>query len=688
MAKVETIQLDPLPPFRSVDDAISAALDSLNPPARITVQEAAKRRCIEANNQWIPWRDDVAPYMNEPGNLVTSRAFDGIAFVGPARCSKSEGLVINPLVHAVLAQPRTVAVFSPTRDAAREWSVGMVDPLITYSPELKSRIRRDLTFEKTFAGGARLTIDWPVRTKLAQRSIPLVIFTDFDAMDMDVGGDGSPWNTGRKRTQSAQSRAMTIAESSPRFAILDESWTPKTPHEAPPTEGIFAIYNSGTRGRLYWRCVDCSGEYEPRFEHLSYPDEGTPADRGAAAVMVCPHCGSIAAQSARRDMNLSARWLHEAEDGTLVPITDGVRNTTVASYHLAGPAAALASWPQIVTRYLEAEQVFEDTGDEKPIKAVVNIELGMAYLPRSRGNSAALSEAGLRDAATDHAWKTAPKGTVFVLVSVDVQPGRFVVQAEAYLRDMERVMIDRFDVHTPPKTSPRPDDRRIDPGRYGEDWDALFALVDLAYPVATESYALQPLAVVVDSGGEAGVTPNAYAFWRKARKTFPRRFHILKGRGGEHMKRAEVRIPDSAQKGKKYIAKDVRILWVGTDRLKDEIAASLLRDADGSRALHIPRLAPKEVFAEYASERRTEKGWEKKPGVKRNEALDLSVYSLALAIVLGAEKINWDNPPIWARSDRSNSFAIDLDAKDAEAVAEPEKPKAKGWVIKRPGRKR
>lgn len=679
----------PLPGFRSVDDAVSEALPALAPVARITVEEIAPRRQIEAGGQWVPWRPDVAPYMSEPMAMVTSRRFDSLVFVGPARSSKSEALVINPLAHMILAQPRLAAVFSPKRDAAREWSIETLDAVIANSPDLAARkaVGRsaDNTFEKRFRAGGRITVDWPVAQKLAQRSIPLVIMTDYDAFEQDVAGEGTPFALGRKRLQSAGSRGMIVIETSPRFPVLNEAWSPQTPHEAPPTRGALAEYNNGTRGRLYWTCPDCGLEFEPAWERIHYPDEGSPAQRGAGAYMACLHCGGIIEPSQKRALNASARWLHEADDGTLVPMGDAVRTTQTASYHLAGPAAALAPWSQLVTRYLEGEKAFEETGAETGLKAAVNVELGLPYLPRAQGNSAALNEGRLREGMTDHAWQVCPAQTAFVTVAVDVQNGRFVVQVEAWQPDLSRVVIDRFDLHAPPETAPRAASRRIDPARYAEDWSVLFALADRSYPVAGADHELRPLGVIVDCGGEPGVTPNAYAFWREARGKFPRLFHLVRGRGGDRVKRAEVRVPETAHRGKEFVARDVKIVWAGTDRLKDEIAASLLRESEGARALLVPKGAPPEMPKEYAAEKRTEKGWTKRPGVQRNEALDLSVYALALAIVLGVEAINWDRPPKWAVSGPGNIRAV---AQSPEADAPGDEAPEKEGAKLRKGRKR
>jgi phage terminase large subunit GpA-like protein len=234
-------------------------------------------------------------------------------------------------------------------------------------------------------------------------------------------------------------------------------------------------------------------------------------------------------------------------------------------------------------------------------------------------------------------------------------------------------LIDRLDIHQPPKAAPRAADRQIDPAKYGEDWDALLDLMTLSYPVANADHRLKALSVICDAGGAAGVTPRAYNFWRKMRKSHPRRFHLVRGVGGDNKKRAEVKAPETSHQGRKKAARDVLLVRAGTDRLKDEIAASLNREDVGASAIHIPKGAPAEICAELAAERRTPKGWEPRPGVKRNEALDLAVYDLALVIVLGIEKIDWSQPkacPAWAVIGPGNSFALlDLDT-DQDLAAE------------------
>lgn len=657
--------IEPLPGYATAAEALEDAADAYKPLKRDLVSEAAVRRSIEVSGQPSPFRWDVAPYMREPGDLVTSRRFDSIVLVGPARCSKSEGLVINPVVHAILSQPRKVSVFSPTQAAAKRWSETALSWLIVNSPELAARLIKDGVFVKTFRGGTHLSADWPVESALSQRSLDLVVSTDHDEVERQGGGSlGNVFGRMRKRTEAAGSRGMAVAESSPRFPVLDETWSPDGPHQAPPCDGIVGLYNKGSLGRLYWTCPhsECGAQFIPEWGLIQYPADGTPAERGRGAYMVCPHCGGVIEFRARGDMNADAVWLHVDDGGALVEIGDLHRACTTASYWIPGPAAALAPWSRLVTRVLEAEADYADRGDEAALRSAYNVDLGLPYLPRSLSDAESLSASVLRERATSDAWQVCPPGTAFLTVAVDVQGRHFVVQVEAWQTNLSRVVIDRFDITQPPPDSPGAGARALSPSRYAEDWGALDPLIDRAYPVAGTGYALAPLGVICDSAGQAGVTPNAYDYYRRQRRENPGRFFLVKGRDGDNTKRAELRSPETTQPGRRHMQRGVKIVFAGTDRLKDEIAASLMRGADGARRLSVSEYAPSEMHDEYAAERRGDKGWEPRPGCKRNEALDLSVYALALAIVRGAEAINRAAPAARFAPDDTNARAVPLPA--------------------------
>jgi phage terminase large subunit GpA-like protein len=691
------------PRYASATDCLAAALPSIAPLERRTVPDwAAAKRRLSDNGSIVPWRNEVVPYMVEPAVMTSSRRYRAVGFAGPARTAKTAALIENKIGQIIECEPGDVRVIHMDQQSARTFSKKKVAALIRHSPSLKERQPQergaDNLYDKRFLGDMMLDIGWPVISHLSGFEIPTMLLTDYDRMPEDIDGEGNPFDLAMKRTQTAGSLGMTIAESSPGRLLLDEDWKPnrRFPHMAPPTSGILALYNRGTRGRWFWTCPDCGNRFEPDFPLLVYPKEGTPAERGREAEMMCPHCGVTIAARHKRDLNLAGAWLHEAADGSLVAIDDErIRDTDIVSYWLKGPAAAFQSWTELVTRYETAIEEFERTGDETSLKTTVNVDQGHPHKPRSLGMGSDITVQSLKERAERTPLGVAPQETRFVLVSVDVQKGRFVVQFEAFAPEMERWLIERREIHTPPEGAPGADKRAIDPAHYREDWAVLFDLLDEVFPVAGTGLGIRPAALIVDSGGESGVTDKAYAFYRKAmREGYRRRIHILKGMSGWERDRAVEIEPRKENRKRRKGRSDLTLVQIGTWKLKSELLASLSRKEPGPGAYHLSDELMDQAFEELCAERKTPKGFELKQGQKRNEALDLAVYSLALAIVLGAEKIDWAKPPAWAAEAERNSFAVPLDApKDDPA---PQTPIANtgsastanwgsGWIPKRNG---
>ena len=671
------------PRYAQAIDALAKALPSIAPIERVTVSVWAERdRHLLDNGAVVKWRNDVVPYMCEPADMVTSRRYRGAVFAGPARTGKTDGLIINTIGHKVCCDPGDIRVIHMDQAAAREFSVKKVSNLIRLSEKVRERQATgrfsDNIYDKRFLGNMMLDIGWPVISKLSASDIPTMLLTDYDRMPDDIDEEGNPFDLAMKRTQTFGSRGMTIAESSPGRLLTDEDWKPstETPHLAPPTTGILALYNRGTRGRYYWQCRDCMEFFEPDFDLIVYPRNGTPAERGAQAELACRRCGGLIAPRHKREFNLGGVWLHEAGDGSLVEIGDSnVRETDIVSWWLKGAAAAFQSWAELVTKYEAALEELERTHDETSLKTTVTVDQGHPHKPRALGAGASLTVQSLKDRAERYPVGIAPTSARFLTVQVDVQSRSFVVHVDAWGADLERWTIDRREIVNPPASAPSADKRAIDPARYAEDWDILFALLEEVFPVAGTGFGIRPCALIVDSGGEDGVTSRAYAFYRKAkRKGYIRRVFLVKGAPGWKVDRArEVELEKIGQKRQKGPT-DLRYVRAGTWRLKSEVTANLSRTDPGPDSYHLSANLPDNVFEEMCAERQTAGGWELRQGQKRNEALDLAVYGKALVIVLGAESIDWSAPPQWAATLDQNAFAVRLDAarpEDPEPVAVP-----------------
>lgn len=675
----------PPPDFATCESVLREALPTLRPQRRVNVpQWAQQSRRLSLPTYQGKWKNEFAPYMTEPASMITSRRYGGVVFVGPARTVKSESLILNALGHAIECKPRDTLVVCQTQDSAKQFSERKLAPMLRANPHLQalqmSGRGADNIHEKKFAGGMNLQIRWPVIGYFSQNEFFTVLLTDRDRMPDDVDGEGDPFFLARKRVQHAGSLGMVVSESSPGRLIAQDDWTPATPHEAPPCGGVLAEYNLGTRGQFYWDCPHCHAAFRPLFDTLHWEERSTHGETARTVFMACPH-GCVIGPDRKNDLNLSGLWLHEAGDASLVEISDpSIRDTDIVSYWCEGPVAAMQSWEQLVLRYLQGRAQFDERGDETALKATITLDQGRAYLPSVRSVGEGLTPETLKALAKKFPMGVAPEPTRFITLQVDVQGNRFVVSAEAWGPDLEHWLIDRFDIALPPEGAPASevDDngkprRAIDPPRYAEDWKALEPLLERAYAVGDTGYSLLPRAVIIDSGGAAGVTQNAYRFYRSmVAKGLRHRVFIAKGMGGTDRQRAVYAAPEKVLGTRKKRTTDIRLVQVGTDPLKDEVSLALTRKEPGPNAYHLSEDLSDTAFAEFCAEMRDEKGcWQLRKAGLRNESLDLAVYAKALAIVLKAEKIDWARPEAWARPVAENSYAILHRSSDDSETAKP-----------------
>lgn len=673
--------LAPLPPFTSARDVLRRCLASLLPATRMSVVEAATRFMkVNANGRWSGFDPEVTPYMIEPANMLASRLYREWVFVGPARAGKTV-VILQGVNHGITCDPGVMHITYMTESTAEKWVDEELLPMIENSPELAKRQgtgRSDRNIlSKKFIGGAKLTIGPPTKANLSGRTIRTVLFPDLDRMPLTIGKEGTPFSMGAKRNETLGSRGMTAAESSPGHPITDPEWQAQTPHEAPPAAGIVDLYNGGTRGRWYWDCPCCGEPFSPSFDFLVYDKDLLPAEAGEQAYMVCPHddCGGVIEASEKVALNRKGYWLHETAAGGLARIDSGdVLKSERVSYMMDGAAAAFASWARLVAKYETAQRALKTTGDEEQLKVVVNTDLGRPYLPQAMRTEALLSLKDLKAARLEIPKKVAPSWARFLIAAVDVQKGRFVVQVMAFGLDGQRVPIDRFDLHTPPADAPGATDRGLQPEKFIEDWEVLRPLLSeaYAYPVEGAEHALMPMAVGCDFHGEPGVSDRADAFW-SARKADGEkdRWFFIRGYGGFKVDgRRWYKQPSRASKGDKPRA--IWLLNIATDRYKDTLFAALGRTEGGPGSQRVPLWMEDDHLKELTAEVRKATGYEKRPGMPRNESIDLSSYALAVAEHKGLDRLSSATSlPEWALEGWANTYAV------AQASDETTKPAPK-----------
>lgn len=657
----------------------------LKPPERLSVAEAAEKyRVVNNPGAYIgPWQNATTPYMVEPMDVLASDRFNAEVFVGPAQCGKTDALFINWIAYSVAVDPMDMLLFSPTQQAARDFSMRRLDRLHRHSPDVGAKLLKDKDsdnkFDKHYTSGVMVTLGHPSVSQLAGRPVGRTGLTDYDRMDDDIDGEGSPFDLARKRTTTFGRFAMTLAESSPSRPITNPHWVRQSPHEAPPTTGILALYNRGDRRRWYWPCPDCGEYFEGRFDHLQWKALPNAVDAAETVRMLCPLCSYEIHPDQRHEMQQRGRWVKDGQRVSPKGVVTGEgERSDIASFWLNGIAAAFVTWPKLVLTYIQATAEYERTGSEDALVKFYNTDLGEPYLPKNL-DSGRLPEV-LKERAEDVEEKTVPDDVRFLVAAVDVQRNAFVVQVAGIAPGdpFDMWIVDRYTIHRSNRTDPADPTQFlwVKPGTYLEDWQKLSEqVIGSSYPLADGSGRRMMVKLTVcDSGGRDGVTGNAYNFWRGLKKTgLHNRFHLVKGDHILTKPRAYIDYPDSKQKGAKAVARgDVPVLFLNSNLLKDTLAHRLDSTVPGRGMVRFPDWLPDYVYTELCAEQKTDKGWVNPPHT-RNEAWDLAYYVLGACAspLLQAERIDWDNPPGWAAPWGSNSLVFA--EKDNRPFANPPK---------------
>ncbi|MGL2017735.1 phage terminase large subunit family protein, partial [Escherichia coli] len=619
------------------ETAKAARTDSgyiLRAPRRMRVADAVAqymRVPMGAGNS-VPWDPLVAPYVIEPMNCLASREYDAVIFVGPARTGKTIGLIDGWVIYNVICDPADMLIIQMTEEKAREHSKKRLARTFRVSPEVVSRLSPNKNdnnvYDRTFLAGNYLKIGWPSVNIMSSSDYKCVALTDYDRFPEDIDGEGDAFSLASKRTTTFMSSGMTLVESSPGRDVKDVKWRRTSPHEAPPTTGILSLYNRGDRRRWYWPCPHCGEYFQPCGDVVAgFRDIADPVLASEAAYIQCPSCSGRILPEQKRELNGRGVWLRDGEsinaDGSRY---GDPRRSRIASFWMEGPAAAYQTLSQLVYKLLTAEQEYETTGSEETLKTVINTDWGLPYLPRASMEQRK-SEL-LEQRAEPVPSRSVPDGVNFLVATVDVQAGRhrrFVVQVTGYGSRGERWIIDRYNITQSLRGDSDGESQRIDPASYPEDWDVLLTDVfHKSWPLASDpSQQMRLMAMAVDSGGEDGVTDNAYKFWRRCRRDgLGKRIYLFKGDSIRRAKLISRTFPDNTGRtGRRaQAAGDVPLWLLQTDALKDRVNNALWRDSPGPGYVHFPDWLGSWFYDELTYEERSSDGKWSKPGRGANEA--------------------------------------------------------------------
>lgn len=326
----------------SLASAVVAGCDissMFRPPRRMKISDAVRKymRVPRDAGNSVAWESTLTPYVVEAMNCLSSRSYDAVVFVAPARTGKTLGLIDGWISYNIVCDPSDMLVVQMTQDKAQEHSKRRLAKMFRHSPAIARRLsphRNDNNVhDKTFRDGSFLKIGWPSINVFSSSDFKCVALTDYDRFPEDVDGEGDAFSLASKRTTTFMSLGMTLVESSPGREITDTRWKPSSPHEAPPTTGILSLYNRGDRRRWYWPCPHCGEYFQPSMANMTgYRHIADPMEASEAARIQCPHCHKLTEPQQKRELNNRGVWLREGQhidrDGNITG--DAVRAAVMA----------------------------------------------------------------------------------------------------------------------------------------------------------------------------------------------------------------------------------------------------------------------------------------------------------------------------------------------------------------------
>lgn len=671
----------------------------LKPPERLEVHEAAARY-VHLENPPVysgPYDNDQTPYMVEPMNMTQSRDHTALIFVGPAQSGKTEAIVLNVLAYSIKCNPLDIILYHMSQTAAGDFSERRVGRLHRNSKaigaELAGGQHSDNTYRKLYKSGMMFTISWPSINEMSSKPVPVVMFTDYDRMPEDVGGEGSPFTLGKKRTQTFRNFGMTIVDTSPGHPVEDAKEVLKG-HQAPKCKGALDLYNQGNRCRWHWPCPYCGEFFEPSFKLLVY-DVHAPEDESGerrrlsdleieqSTFMACPVSGCRIEHHHKKSMNKLGVWLAEGEKITKEGVRYGIaRQSRTASYWLKGPAANFVTWGELAVKYTNALESYENTGDDKVLKAVTNTDLGEPYVPKSLEQARNASD--LMDMATGRPLKVVPLDGRVLIATIDVQKNAFVVQVHAIRPATDKegdyvdgaydiAVIDRFNIHKSERLDDEGERLWVKPATHSEDWKLIVSQVmEKRYDLEGGNGTMGISLTLCDSGGKAGVTSKAYNFYRTTIVTegLQSKFILIKGEPKPNAPRVALEYPDTQRKDRLAQARgEIPILFFNSNILKDFLNGMLDQTRKGGGMIEFPAGLDAKFYEELVAEVRTSKGWDN-PSRRRNESWDLLTYCIGALIYRRIEHVTWSKPPTWLARWEQNP-AVQLEAAAATQVDKP-----------------
>jgi phage terminase large subunit GpA-like protein len=607
-------KIEGLEPSRRV--TFSALARGLRPPRRRTVDVWAEERRYVSRETGSPlpgkWSNATGPHLVEIMQCLSlSQPCETVTFKKSAQVGGTEAGV-NLFGQIVEDDPSPMLILLPTTDEVKKYVRIKLQPSIDVTPTLKALIReqksRDedsstTTFKK-FPGGYLQVAGANSSSALQMVTYRVVVAEEISEYPFDLDGRGDPLEMAFQRTQAWEGRRKIFYNSTPGIAGQCR---------------VSAKYEISDQRRYYVPCPHCGVFQVFKWERL---------DREALdPTYCCGRHGCIIEHGDKPRMMGAGVWL-KCFPGEGCP-PEFVAPEQIAQFRaresegrdpgfaINGLYSLFKSWRQIVKEWREA------SGSQEKEKVFCQQVLGEAWTVKGD----APDHQKLFDSRAKYSWRQVPLRALLLTGACDVQGDRLEWAIYAYGAGFDSWLIDKGVIEGDPNGQ--------------EPWVELDKVFARQWPDQRgKPWSLDAFAV------DAGYLSQQVYRWTR-RYVTTRKVFAIKGVPGWSA-------PAIGTPGKVDIDYEGRkigqaLIWpVGTWNQKSEVYSGigkLLKGpnpetgeypigtafyGDACDLTYCEQLTAEQVVMRKAKSGATEMVWEVVNG-RRNEALDLAVYSRALA---------------------------------------------------------
>ena len=530
------------------------------------------------------FRLNMAPYQREPMNAVKDPDVQSITLMWASQTGKTE-CINNIVAYFICQDPSPILCIQPTLEMADAWSKDRLAPMIRDTPTLKrvvsnskSRDSGNTLLHKRFLGGHITMAGANSPSSLAARPIRVLLCDEIDRYPASAGAEGDPISLAERRTDTFPN-AVIIKTSTPTIKDLS-----KVENE----------FNITDKCEWYVPCPKCD-----EFQVLAWKNVIWEKDAPETAHIVCEHCEAKLDDDDRREMVSNGEWRATEK-------FNGKRG-----YRLNGLNSLFPAKKGFTNRLHQAAAGFLDSKKKGPegLKTFIN-----TFLAETWEELETTIDGHYLESRREAYKGDIPKEVLVLTAGVDVQADRVEAELVGWGLDEECWGVEYKVIYGDPSQK--------------EIWRQLDKWLLERY-TTEDSRELPVAAVCIDSGY---LTKDVYDFVSPRQ---PRNVYAIKGLGG-FGKPIVSRPSKSSVRG-------VRLFSIGTDTAKDVVYGRLRIEEEGYGYCHFPFANGyhEDYFNQLTAEKcvvRTKAGirerkWVLKEG-RRNEALDVRIYSMAAMIIL------------------------------------------------------